>query len=222
MPTLLVVDDDPGFRSLLCLALRDEGHEVIEAPDAESALFELSHATVDAVLVDVRLPGMSGLDLMRELVKRGPTPIIAVTAQDDTEDVVAGLEAGADDYVTKPVAVKELAARVRAVLRRVASTQIEPVTSSLAFDPADGTLYRDGVAVPLTPLEHHLLVALASSPGELRTREELLGEVWHHDALTDPRVVDVLVERLRLKVEHDPADPQHLQSGGGFGYRFVP
>lgn len=222
MPTLLAVDDDTAFLSLLAVALRDEGHTVLEATDAENALYLLTGHPVDALLVDVRLPGMSGLELMREVSRRGPTPMIAVTANSESDDVIAALEAGADDFVAKPIAPKELAARIRAVLRRATSAPVELSTATLTLRSDDGRLYRNGQAVPLTPTEHRLLVTLLAEPEVVHTREDLLKRIWEQDSLADPRVVDSHVRRLRTKLEEDPANPRHLRTVRGVGYRFVP
>lgn len=222
MPTLLLVEDDPTFRSLARIGLEDEGHVVLEAEDAEAALYELSYRAVDCVLVDLRLPGMDGITLIREIAKRGSTPAIAVTAQQDPDEIVAGLEAGADDYVTKPVQIKELAARIRAVLRRVGAPPVAMTSGSLVIHPGGTGAERAGRPISLTPTERCLLVELASHPGELRTREELLERVWSRDALADPHVLDVHIRRLRVKVEEDPSAPRHVRTVRGFGYRFVP
>lgn len=222
MPTLLLVEDDPTFRTLARIGLEDEGHVVIEAGDAEAALYELSFRPIDCVLVDIRLPGMDGLSLLREIAQRGSTPAIAVTAQQEPDEIVAGLEAGADDYVTKPVQMKELAARIRAVLRRAAWPAVALGTGSLVIHPDDGRVERAGQPVSLTPTERRLLLELASKPDVLRTREELLAEVWSRDALGDPRVLDVHIRRLRMKVEDDPSAPRHVRTVRGLGYRFIP
>ncbi len=222
MPTLLLVDDDPTFRILMRIGLEDEGHVVIEAPDAETALYELSFRSFDCVLVDIRLPGMDGLTLLREIAQRGSTPTIAVTAQQDPDEIVAGLEAGADDYVTKPVQIQELAARIRAVLRRASLPPVALGTGSLVIHPDGDRVERAGEPVSLTPTERRLLLELASTPGLLRTREDLLEQVWSRDALADPKVLDVHLRRLRVKVEDDPSAPRHLRTVRGLGYRFVP
>jgi DNA-binding response OmpR family regulator len=222
MTTLLIVEDDPSFRQLVRIGLEDDGHTVIEAGDAETALYELSYREIDCALVDIRLPGMDGLTLIREIADRGAPPTIAVTAQQGSSETVAGLEAGADDYITKPVPMKELAARIAAVLRRAAVPAPPPPTGSLRMGPDSARFEKDGRPVSLTPTEHRLLLALASHPHMVRTREELLEAVWSRNALSDPRIVDVHVRRLRTKVEDDPGAPRHVLTVRGFGYRFVP
>ena len=211
------------------LSLEDEGYEVEEADSGEEALEAHARALVaqpfDLLVVDIMLPGMDGFDCCRELRKTSTVPIIMVTARTDTHDVVAGLEAGADDYVTKPFEPKELAARIRALLRRARTSDGGPV--SLSFDdleilPEAGVVKRDGEEVHLTRTEFLLLCELAANTGKVLSREQLLERVWSYDYFGDGRLVDVHVRRLRTKVERDPSDPRHVLTVRGLGYKLAP
>jgi len=222
---VLIVEDDERIRSALRLALEDEGYEVAEAPDAEQGLELHAHDGPDVVLVDLMLPGMSGFDLCRELRKTSGVPIVVVTARSDTHDIVAGLEAGADDYVTKPFAVKELTARIRSLLRRT-STVSSP-TERLAFGnveirPRAGIVRRDGQEIALTKTEFRLLCELALHPGIVLSREQLLERIWGYDYFGDARLVDAHIRRLRTKIEADPAEPALVVTVRGLGYKLVP
>jgi DNA-binding response OmpR family regulator len=222
-PTVLVVEDDARIRVALHLALDEEGHRVLEAGSAEEALDVFHRDPADVVLVDVVLPGMSGLDLCRELRKTSDVPIVMVTARSDTHDVVAGLEAGADDYVTKPFVVKELAARIRSALRRarrpVGSTPERFVFGDLEIRPEAGEVRVGGVLSQLTKTEFRLLCELAGHSGLVLSREQLLERVWGYDYFGDGRLVDAHVRRLRTKIERNPSEPEHLVTVRGLGYK---
>jgi DNA-binding response OmpR family regulator len=219
---ILLVDDDERIRASMRLALEDEGYAVEEAASGEAALAAVERRPADVVLIDLMLPGIDGFECCRSLRRTSDVPIIMVTARTDTYDVVAGLEAGADDYVTKPFVAKELAARIRALLRRARGS--EP--SSQAFEvgdleilPLEGVVRRRGDQVHLTRTEFRLLCELASNPGRVFSRELLLERVWGYDYFGDGRLVDVHVRRLRTKVEDDPAHPQHVVTVRGLGYK---
>ena len=171
------------------------------------------------------LPGIDGFDVCRSIRRASDVPIVMVTARADTHDVVAGLEAGADDYLTKPFAPKELSARIRALLRRARTA--DPTVTHLRFGdleivPDEGVVLRDGAEVHLTKTEFRLLVELASSPGRVFSREVLLERVWGYGYFGDGRLVDVHVRRLRMKVEADPANPRHVVTVRGLGYKLQP
>jgi two-component system, OmpR family, response regulator RegX3 len=217
----MLVEDDDRIRLSLTLALEDEGYEVSGFATAEQALTSLANRDIDAVLVDLMLPGMTGLDCIRHARKLSDVPIVVVSARDDTHDVVAALEAGADDYVVKPVAVKELAARLRAMRRRLLPLQPVPtvrVLGNLEVDPAAGEVRVDGRDVALTRTEFRLLCELADHSGQVLSRRQLLARVWGHE-FGDERVVDVQVGRLRRKIEADPASPEHVITMRGLGYK---
>jgi DNA-binding response OmpR family regulator len=191
--------------------------------DSGEAALEAVAARPDVVLLDVMLPGIDGIETCRRLRAGGVLPIIMLTARSDDADIVAGLEAGADDYVVKPVQARVLDARIRAVLRRM--TQGVPdvaVHGGLAIDRTALTVSKDGRAVALTPTELRLLLVLSDSPRQVFSRDQLLRLVWEHDYLGDSRLVDACVQRLRSKVEDVPAHPRHIQTVRGFGYRFDP
>lgn len=219
---ILAVEDDERIRSAVKLALEDEGWTVDEAGSGEEAIDQFARATPDVVLIDIMLPGIDGFELCRTLRRTSDVPIVMVTARNDTHDVVAGLEAGADDYLTKPFAPKELSARIRALLRR-----IRPITTGhakLAFGnleivPEEGKVLRDGQELHLTKTEFRLLCELAQNPGRVFSRESLLDKVWGYDYFGDGRLVDVHIRRLRTKVEADPANPRHVVTVRGLGYR---
>ncbi|TPW11529.1 MAG: putative OmpR family two-component response regulator [Acidimicrobiaceae bacterium] len=204
------------------LALEDEGWIVDEAGSGEEAIELFARATPDVVLIDIMLPGIDGFELCRTLRRNSDVPIVMVTARNDTHDVVAGLEAGADDYLTKPFAPKELSARIRALLRR-----IRPIVTghaklsfgNLEIVPDEGKVLRDGAELHLTKTEFRLLCELAQNPGRVFSRESLLDKVWGYDYFGDGRLVDVHVRRLRTKVEADPANPRHVVTVRGLGYR---
>ena len=220
--TVLLVEDDARIRVAIRLALEEEGHAVVEAGSAEEALEEFRRAAADVALVDIVLPGMSGLDLCRELRKTSDVPIIVVTARSDTHDVVAGLEAGADDYVTKPFVVKELAARIRSALRRARRPDTAPdrfVFGDLEIRAAAGEVRVDGELSQLTKTEFRLLCELATHAGMVLSREQLLERVWGYDYFGDGRLVDAHVRRLRTKIERNPSDPRHLVTVRGLGYK---
>ena len=219
---ILTVEDDERIRTAVKLALEDEGWSVEEAETGEMALEAFNHQPADVVLIDIMLPGIDGFELCRNLRRSSDVPIIMVTARADTHDVVAGLEAGADDYLTKPFAPKELSARIRAMLRRVRSS--DPTSAHLRFGdleivPDEGVVRRDGVEIHLTKTEFRLLVELASSPGRVFSREVLLERVWGYGYFGDGRLVDVHVRRLRTKVEADAANPRHVVTVRGLGYK---
>jgi DNA-binding response OmpR family regulator len=223
---ILIVEDDERIRSSMRLSLEEEGWSVDEAASGEEALDHFHETSADLALVDLMLPGMDGFECCRALRRMATVPIIMVTARSDTHDVVAGLEAGADDYVTKPFVPKELAARIRALLRRARTDDAEP--SSIRFGafellPDEGVLRRDdGTEVHCTRTEFRLLCVLAFSPNKVMSRETLLEKVWGYDYFGDSRLVDVHMRRLRTKVEADPAMPTHLLTVRGMGYKLVP
>lgn len=220
---ILTVEDDERIRTAVKLALEAEGWQVDEAAAGEQALELFENRPADVVLIDIMLPGIDGFEVCRAIRRMSDVPIVMVTARDDTHDVVAGLEAGADDYLTKPFAPKELSARIRALLRR-ARTVIEPGATHLRFGdleivPDEGMVRRNGQEVHLTKTEFRLLVELASSPGKVFSREVLLERVWGYDYFGDGRLVDVHIRRLRTKVETDPANPRHVVTVRGLGYK---
>jgi DNA-binding response OmpR family regulator len=219
---VLIVEDDPGIRTMTRLALEEEGYAVDEAESAEEALESFSRRPVDLALVDLMLPGMSGFDLCRSFRQASDVPIVIVTARSDTHDVVAGLEAGADDYLTKPFAAKELAARLRALFRRVRASPGEPeriVLGEIEVVPDAGLVLRNGRTVPLTKTEFRLLCELALNAGIVLSRDQLLERVWGYEYLGDGRLVDAHIRRLRTKVERDPSAPELILTARGLGYR---
>ena len=219
---ILTVEDDERIRSAVKLALEDEGWTVDEAGSGEVAIEEFARNAPDVVLIDLMLPGIDGFELCRTLRKTSDVPIVMVTARNDTHDVVAGLEAGADDYLTKPFAPKELSARIRALLRRIrptAQSHARLLFGDLELIPVEGKVLRNGEEVHLTKTEFRLLCELAENPGKVFSREALLDKVWGYDYFGDGRLVDVHVRRLRTKVEADPANPRHVVTVRGLGYR---
>jgi DNA-binding response OmpR family regulator len=219
---ILAVEDDERIRSAVKLALEDEGWTVEEAGSGEEALELFGREPADVVLIDIMLPGMDGFELCRSVRRTSDVPIVMVTARADTHDVVAGLEAGADDYLTKPFAPKELSARIRALLRlaRPASPgHAKLVFGDLEVIPDEGKVTLSGRELHLTKTEFRLLCELASSPGRVFSREMLLDRVWGYGYFGDGRLVDVHVRRLRTKVETDPANPRHVVTVRGLGYR---
>ena len=219
---ILAVEDDERIRSAVKLALEDEGWTVDEAESGEEAIEIFQRSNPNVVLIDIMLPGIDGFELCRSLRRTSDVPIVMVTARNDTHDVVAGLEAGADDYLTKPFAPKELSARIRALLRRArpsAHGHARLSFGDLELIPDEGKVLRDGEEVHLTKTEFRLLCELAESPGKVLSREALLDKVWGYDYFGDGRLVDVHVRRLRTKVEADAANPRHVVTVRGLGYR---
>ena len=228
MFTLLFIEDDEAIRTALRLVLEDEGYEVAEASDGETGIKMFGQIDPDLVLLDLRLPDISGFEVCRAIRRTSITPVIMVTAQTDTSDLVNGFDAGADDYVTKPVVPKELAARIRAALRRTQT--VEPSLSSakslnkigdVEIDRNLSIVKKAGVEISLTKTEYRLLVEFADHPGMVMSRDQLLERVWGYEYLGDSRLVDAHVRRLRVKVETQPEEPTMIVTVRGMGYRLL-
>lgn len=224
---LLLIEDEPRVRHGLGLALEDQGFTVLQASDGAGGLGRLEEDHPDVVLLDVMLPDVDGFSVCRTIRRNSDIPVIMVTARTDSEDVVAGLEAGADDYVTKPLVARVLAARIKALLRRVDDSPCDELSDEvvdagdLRIDHAAATVSRDGEELPVTRTEFKLLAALARARGRVCSREHLLEQVWGYDYFGDSRIVDVHVRRLRAKIEQDPCRPVHVVTARGLGYRLV-
>jgi DNA-binding response OmpR family regulator len=230
VPVVLLIEDDPAVCEGLDLGLTHLGHQVIVAGDGESGLAAAATRRPQVVVLDVMLPGIDGFEVCRRLRAAGNVPIIMLTARSDDLDVVAGLEAGADDYLAKPVRARVLDARIKAVLRRVTPEphggqggRADRVDhGGLGIDRAGLVITKQGRVIDLTPTELRLLLALSDSPGRVLSREQLLSAVWEQDYLGDSRLVDACVQRVRAKIEDVPSEPVYLQTVRGFGYRFGP
>lgn len=224
--SILVVDDEPMVREVVVAYLAREGFETFEASDGKEALALVEERNPSLIVLDVMLPKLDGYSVLTELRKSTDVPVILLTARSEEVDRVLGLELGADDYVVKPFSPRELAARVRSVLRRVvpAPDPLQPVShGSLSLDPASREVVVDGEIVDMPPLEFDLLYHLASSPRTVFSRGELLDAVWGSSLdWQDPSTVTVHVRRLRQKIEIDPDDPKRIATVWGRGYRFEP
>ena len=220
---VLVVDDDLALAEMLGIVLRGEGFEPVFCSDGSEALRVFRESRPDIVLLDLMLPGKDGVDVCRLIRAESGTPIVMLTAKSDTVDVVVGLEAGADDYIVKPFKPKELVARVRARMRRSEdSAPAELRIADLIIDVAGHSVRQGELNLSLTPLEFDLLLCLARKPGQVFTREALLEEVWGYRHSADTRLVNVHVQRLRAKIEHDPERPDIVLTVRGVGYKAGP
>lgn len=218
---MLVVEDDDRIRLSLALALGDEGYDVRAAGTGEDGLFRQREKPADAVLVDLMLPGIDGYEFIRELRRFDEVPVVVISARSDTHDIVAALEAGADDYVVKPVAVKELAARLRAMRRRLrpaTTANAAFVVGDLEIRSGAGEVLLRGEPVALTRTEFRLLCELAEHAGLVLSRQQLLNRVWEYE-IGDERLVDVHIGRLRQKIEDSPSTPERLVTVRGMGYK---
>jgi DNA-binding response OmpR family regulator len=226
MATVLVVDDEPIVRDVVVRYLQRDGFETLEADDGDSARRLIESADPQLVVLDVMLPGMDGLELCRWIRSRSELPVILLTARGEEADRIVGLELGADDYVTKPFSPRELAARVRTVLRRSAGTTAPEPTrmrfGEVELNGASRIATRAGAPVALTAREFDLVWFLASHPRQVFSRDQLMDRVWDYAAAVDTGTVTVHVRRLREKIERDPAQPEHLKTVWGAGYRLDP
>jgi two-component system response regulator MtrA len=220
MTSIMVVDDDQDLAEMLGIVLNAAGYEVdlVSRGDEVMALFTAQNP--DLVLLDVMLPGLDGVEVCKLIREKSMVPIVMLTARGDTQDVVAGLEAGADDYMVKPFNPSELVARIKVRLRRT-SSEVSPGLriGNIEIDQISHTILREGELIGLTRLEFDLLVALAKEPGRVFTREALLSEVWGYRPATDTRLVNVHIQRLRSKVERDPENPEIVLTVRGVGYK---
>jgi len=226
MQRILIIEDEPDLRKGLEVNLAREGFKVFQANNGESGISLVIKHNPDLILLDVMMPGMNGIDVCREIRRKGiETPIIMLTARSDEIDRVVGLEVGADDYVTKPFSVRELVARIRARLRRLAKTDEAALArysfGKIELDFEKLQAKRAGRPVELTPREFDILRLLIQCRGEVVTRDRLLDEVWGFENFPTTRTVDNFIMKLRKKLEDDPADPAHILSIYGEGYKFV-
>jgi DNA-binding response OmpR family regulator len=226
-PTILVVDDDPTVSEVVSIYLKRAGYQVIVADDGQQALDILERDRPALVVLDLMLPNVDGLEITRWLRARDDTPIIMLTARREEVDRILGLELGADDYVVKPFSPRELVSRVKAVLRRTHSPTVmereAPLEiANLRIDAETRRVEVDGQAISLTAKEFDLLWELARHPRRVFNRDQLLDLVWGLNEYIDPSTVTVHVHRLREKIEADPANPRHIQTVWGVGYKFEP
>ena len=224
---ILLVDDEQSLQTLLSFPLRKDGYEVVQATDGREALARFSETAFDLVVLDVMLPRMDGLEVCWRLRARSSVPIIMLTAKAEEIDKVLGLELGADDYITKPFSLREFRSRVKAALRRAGMTRHDPETDEeplvvheLRIDPAKRAVEVRREPVQTTYVEFEILLALATSPGRVWTRDMLLTRIWGDSAYRDPRTIDVHIRHLREKLERDAKDPEYLFTVRGVGYRF--
>ncbi len=228
MPTehILVVDDEPGILEVVSKYLAREGFQVSTARDGEAAVAAFSSQRPDLVILDVMLPRLDGLEVLRRMRAARPVPVIMLTAKGEETDRVVGLELGADDYIAKPFSPRELVARIKAVLRRAATGSLAAagaqaiVQGELHIDPRARSVHINDRAVDLTGKEFDLLWFLAQSPGQVFTRAQLLDQVWGYEYYGDASTVTVHVRRLREKIEPDSAEPQYITTVWGVGYKF--
>jgi DNA-binding response OmpR family regulator len=224
-PKILVVDDEANLRNLVGSYLRAEGFEVIEAVDGLGAVEAVRKRNPDLVILDVKMPGLDGIEALRQIRNFSDVYVVMLTARAEETDKVIGLSVGADDYLTKPFSPRELVARVKAVLRRARTGRPETtevlVFEGVVVDLARRSVERDGVSAELTALEFDLLATLASQPGRVFSRRQLLESVWGWDYVGDERVVDVHIRNLRHALADDASDPEVVGTVRGVGYRFV-
>lgn len=221
MSTILIIEDEKGIVDLISFNLKREGYEIVEAYDGKTGLDMALSGKADLVLLDVMLPVMDGFEVLRRIRERSALPVIMVTAREEERDKILGLDTGADDYITKPFSVKELAARVKANIRRTtvfkasgAGASYGPFTVDLSLQ----SISKDGRPLELTQREYDIICYFLKSPSRVVSREELMEKVWGYDYYGDLRAVDVAMRRLREKLEDDPAEPKYLMTKRGAGY----